>query len=95
MQLVLEGKSRALIEEVLRLSSSVGLLVTFEDIGLSDLQRPTLDSIVARATAEGETIHNEPFAVRPEMVADGMPAADAIGRRWKDTPEARAAKTAG
>ncbi|HXG21910.1 MAG TPA: glycerol dehydrogenase, partial [Methylomirabilota bacterium] len=36
-----------------------------------------------RATAEGETIHNEPFEVTPDMVADAILAADAMGREWK------------
>jgi len=28
-------------------------------------------------------IHNEPFEVRPDMVADAIMAADAMGRTWK------------
>jgi hypothetical protein len=36
-----------------------------------------------RATAENETIHNEPFEVLPDMVADAIMAADATGRSWK------------
>jgi glycerol dehydrogenase len=39
--------------------------------------------IATRATASGETIHNEPFEVRPDMVADALLAAVAIGRAWK------------
>ena len=35
------------------------------------------------ATAEGDTIHNEPFEVLPDMVADSIMAADAMGRSWK------------
>ena len=30
------------------------------------------NSIAARATVEGGTIHNEPFEVRPDMVADAI-----------------------
>jgi glycerol dehydrogenase len=41
-----------------------------------------LDQIAARSTAEGETIHNEPFAVQPRMVAEAIRVADAIGREW-------------
>jgi hypothetical protein len=33
--------------------------------------------------AKGETIHNEPFEVRRDMVADAIRAADALGRAWK------------
>jgi glycerol dehydrogenase len=41
--------------------------------------------VAARATAEGETIHNEPFEVRPDMVADAVRAADALGRDWRNS----------
>jgi hypothetical protein len=35
------------------------------------------------SNAPGETIHNEPFEVTPDMVADAILAADALGRDWK------------
>jgi glycerol dehydrogenase len=41
-----------------------------------------LDQIAARSTAEGETIHNEPFAVQPRMVAEAIRVADAMGQEW-------------
>jgi glycerol dehydrogenase len=40
-----------------------------------------------RATAGGETIHNEPFEVEPDMVADAIMAADAMGRAWRKDHE--------
>jgi glycerol dehydrogenase len=85
VQLVLEGKSRSVVEEILAFSCSVGLPVTLEEIGLAGPSRPTLETVAARATAEGETIHNEPFAVSPDMVVDAILAADAIGRAWRAT----------
>jgi glycerol dehydrogenase len=51
---------------------------------LADLPRELLEQVAARATAKGETIHNEPFAVTPDMVADALLAADAVGRAWKN-----------
>ena len=41
-----------------------------------------LAQVARRATAPGETIHNEPFEVTAEMVADAVLAADALGRKW-------------
>lgn len=81
-QLVLEGQPHAVIEEVLRFSTSVGLPVTLGEIGLAQLAPEMMEKVAARATAKGETIHNEPFAVTPDMVADAIRAADAIGREW-------------
>jgi glycerol dehydrogenase len=54
VQLVLEGKPRAQIED--------------------------LEQIAARATAPGETMHNEPFEITPDLVADAILAADAVWR---------------
>jgi hypothetical protein len=42
-----------------------------------------LERISVRSTAAEDTIHNEPFAVSPKMVADAILAADARGREWR------------
>ena len=83
MQLVLEGQPRSVLEAVLRFATDVGLPVTLAEIGLTDLPAELLQRVAARATAKGETIHNEPFEVRPDMVADAIRAADALGMAWK------------
>jgi glycerol dehydrogenase len=83
VQLVLEGTPRATVEEVLRFSTRVNLPITLAGIGLDGLTRDRLDPIARRATAPGETIHNEPFEVTPDMVADAILAADAVGREWR------------
>jgi glycerol dehydrogenase len=85
VQLVLEGQAHAVVEEVLRFSMSVGLPVTLAEIGLTELPAEMLERIAVRSTAKGETIHNEPFAVTPDPVADAIRAADAIGREWQRT----------
>ena len=80
VQLVLEGSSRTTVEQVLGFSTEVGLPITLAEIGLSKLPQDTLAQIAARAAAPGETVHNEPFEVTPDMVADAILAADALGR---------------
>jgi glycerol dehydrogenase len=82
VQLVLEGAPRTTFQEVLGFSSEVGLPITLAAIGLAELSRDRLDPIAHRATASGETIHNEPFEVTPDMVADAILTADALGRAW-------------
>jgi glycerol dehydrogenase len=89
VQLVLEGAPRRTMEEVLAFSSEVGLPITLADIGLTNMPRDRLAPIALRATAVGETIHNEPFEVTPDMVADAILAADAIGRAWRKEQEKR------
>jgi glycerol dehydrogenase len=83
VQLVLEGAGRDQFREVLAFSCEVGLPVTLAQIGCVDLSKDLLQQVATRATAPGETIHNEPFAVTATMVADAIQAADAIGRDWR------------
>jgi glycerol dehydrogenase len=80
VQLVLEGATRATVDEVLGFSSEVRLSIGLADISLPELSRDQLEPITRRATTPGETIHNEPFEVTPDMVADVILAADALGR---------------
>ena len=72
-----------MLEQVLHFATEVGLPVTLAEIGLVDLPPELLQQVANRATAKDETIHNEPFEVRPDMVADAIRAADALGRDWK------------
>ena len=83
VQLVLEGKERSVVDEVLRFSTEVGLPTTLSEIGLEQIEPELLGQISLRATAEGETIHNEPFMVTSDMVSDAIMTADAVGRAWK------------
>jgi glycerol dehydrogenase len=83
VQLVMEGSPHATVEQVLDFLMEVGLPITLAEIGLPELPGDLLGQITRRATAPGETIHNEPFEVTPDMVADAILAADALGRDWK------------
>ncbi|MBF6124437.1 glycerol dehydrogenase [Nocardia brasiliensis] len=80
-QLVLEGAPSGEIDTVLDFCAEVGLPTTLAAVGLADAQVSTLSAIATRATAPGETMHNEPFEVDAAMVLDAMRAADALGRR--------------
>jgi glycerol dehydrogenase len=83
VQLILEKTAEPLLEEVLDFASRVGLPTTLAAIGLQEMTGEMLDQIAARSTAQGETMHNEPFAVQPRMVAEAIRSADALGREWK------------
>jgi glycerol dehydrogenase len=75
-QLMLESQPRSAVEEVLEFSNSVGLPTTFADIGIANPSHELLETIAKRATAPGETIHNEPMPVTPQFVIEAMRAAD-------------------
>ena len=81
VQLVIEGKSTQLINEVLSFATAVRLPITLSDVGLKEMPDDLLSKIAERTTAPGETAHHEPFEVLPELMADALLSADAIGRR--------------
>ena len=91
VQLILEGKPRCPVDRVLEFAAEVGLPMTLAEVGLGEMTGEMLNRIATRSTAIGETIHNEPFEVRPEMVSDAIHAADATGRAWKRKHERRPA----
>jgi glycerol dehydrogenase len=84
VQLVAEGKSAELIGEVLTFAQSVGLPITLGEIGLAKLSPgdSALAKIAERTCAPGETAHNEPFLVTPQLVSDAIIAADKLGQSF-------------
>ena len=80
VQLVLEERPKAELDEVLDFSIAVGLPVTLRQLGIDNLSDRELDLIARRTVAPGETAHNEPFEVKPDMVAKAILEADRTGR---------------
>lgn len=79
VQLVMENRDPAQISEVLDFCIQVGLPICFDDLGLGKVSTKDLDRVVRLATAENETIHNEPFPITEELVLDALVTADALG----------------
>jgi glycerol dehydrogenase len=82
-QLMLESQSQAVVDEVLTFSSTVGLPLTFADIGMDNPAPDLLDQVASRSAAAGETIHNEPFPVNARSVVEALRAANAAGERFQ------------
>jgi glycerol dehydrogenase len=82
-QLMLESQPQAVVDEVLAFAESVGLPVTFAQIGIGNPSRELLELVAQRATAPGETIYNEPVAVTPERVVEAMRSADAAANTYR------------
>jgi glycerol dehydrogenase len=84
-QLMLESQPGSIVEEVLTFSESVGLPITFADIGIGNPSQELLDAVAKRAAAAGETIHNEPMTVTPALVLEAMQAADSAGTSFRQS----------
>ena len=70
-----------LIDQVYGFCEEVALPTTLEDLGLTDVSDDDLVRVAEAATAEAETIHNEPMPVTADMVVAALKAADAEGNR--------------
>ena len=81
--LVLTDQSRHVMDSIFSFCESVGLPTTLAEIGLKNVTDEELMQVATLACAEGETIHNEPFAVTPEKVLYALKTMDAIGKSRK------------
>lgn len=80
VQLVVEGRPVAELDQVIRFCRAVGLPTTLAELHLRADDEPTLQTIAERTVAPGENAHNEPFDVTAEMIFDGIRAADGYAR---------------
>jgi len=84
-QLMLESQPQSVVDEVLAFSESVGLPITFAEIGIGNPSQELLERVAKRATAPGETIHNEPITVTAESVVEAMRAADSLATSFRQS----------
>jgi len=80
-QLVMEGAPTSEIEDFIVFTTKVGLPNSLAEVGLTLTNTAELRAVAESATVEGETIHNMPFAVTPELVVDALIAVEAISHR--------------
>lgn len=66
------------------LSISVGLPVTFAQVGLGDASRDDLLKVAERACAPNESIHHEAGEATPARVLAALLAADSMGRQRRN-----------
>ncbi len=78
-QLVLENAPMEEINEVLDFCRSVGLPTNLKMMGVTEINRDKLLEVAEASCAEGETIHNMPFEVTPELVLAAILTANELG----------------
>lgn len=78
--LMLTDRDPELISTVYTFCESVGLPTTLAQLGLAQVTDDDLLKVAQAACQPGETIHNEPFEIRPDVVLAALRAADAYGR---------------
>ena len=80
-QLVMEDSPEEELNEVLDFCVSVGLPITLKQIGVEEYDYEKILKVATIACAPTDTAVNMPFEVNPEMVANAIIAADALGRK--------------
>ena len=68
------------IIEVYRFCVSLGLPVTFSDIGMAGINKEKLMRVARKSAEFGSSIHHEKVKINAEMVYDALLKADAFGR---------------
>ena len=82
VQLVLEDAPTEKLEEVLGFCIELGLPVTMKELGVAELTREQAMIVAEAACAPDDTMCNMPFEVTPEMVANAILGADALGHYY-------------
>ncbi len=81
--LFLTDQTPAMVDKVFGFCEAVNLPTTLADIGLGEASEAELCKVAEAACAPGETIHNEPHEINPQVVLWALKTADAEGRRRK------------
>ena len=76
--LVLENAPSHEISQVIEFCKKVGLPTKLSDIGIKKIDPAKIMEVAKAACAEGETIHNMPFPVTPEIVYSAILVADKL-----------------
>ncbi len=84
VQLVLEDADTDEINEVLEFSSSIGLPICLEDIGVDSISFEEAIEVAKKACIPEESIHSMPFEISEEAVASAIIGADEIGKKYKE-----------
>ena len=82
VQLVLEDAPTEKLEEVLGFCIELGLPVTMKELGVAEVTREKAMIVAEAACAPEDTMCNMPFEVTPEMVANAILGADALGHYY-------------
>ncbi len=78
-----DDKDIAEIHRIVDFEIAIGLPVTFNDLGLSGIDRGRLKTIGDICAGEGSLCENHPFSVTSKQVVDAMIAADSLGAERK------------
>ncbi|MGI5849213.1 MAG: glycerol dehydrogenase [Christensenellales bacterium] len=80
VHLVLENAPKEEIDTVIKYCKSVGLPTCLKDLNITLVTKEKIMAVAEAACAQGETIHNMPFPVTPDLVYAAIVVADKLGQ---------------
>lgn len=83
VQVVMEGRHRDDLHQVLDFCLDVGLPVCLEDLHIKNPSREDIEKVALASTAPEETIHATWFPVTSGIVEDAIWTADNVGQEYK------------
>lgn len=86
-QLILEDVSEDELDKHFDWCDTLGLPVTLRQLGITDPTWDKIYSVAEAACAENDTLHNMPFEINPDIVANAIFAADSYGQMFHDEEE--------
>ncbi|MDD3139661.1 MAG: glycerol dehydrogenase [Lachnospiraceae bacterium] len=82
-QLVLENAPVEQLEEVLEFCVTVGLPITLEELGITEITEEKIRAVAEATAVAGETIHNMPFPVTADDVYAAIMVANTLGHDFQ------------
>ncbi|MCX8131177.1 MAG: glycerol dehydrogenase [Clostridia bacterium] len=80
VHLVLENAPQKELDKIIGYCKSVGLPTCLKDLGIVEVTEKKIMAVAKAVCAEGETIHNMPFPVTPDIVYSAILVANRLGR---------------
>jgi len=84
VQLILEKRPEAEIEEAIKFCISVGLPVSLKDVSETELTTDELMRVAVAACSTANFMESEPFKVTPDMTFAALKTADSLGQKYKN-----------
>lgn len=83
IQLVMESRSKEVIQKAYEFCYKVGLPITLDDLHIGNVSRDRLMKAVEESCLPGKIMYNHAFPITPQTVFDATIAADAMGKAFK------------
>lgn len=80
-QMVMENTPAETVDKVMRFMVDIGLPVTLEQLDVEPIEENI--TAIAKKTADGPLVHQEPVFITEKIVYDAILMADELGKKYR------------